>query len=218
MELETIKVRTRVRTGKGGARQVRREGDVPSTLYGGEGGPVDLRIELRQISNLVHGEWGEHAIVHMEVEDKPEASHSAILRDVQHHPVRGTITHADFLRIDLDTPIDTVVPVIPIGRAAGVIEGGILDHQLREIHVRCLPLDVPKAIEVDVTELELGQNLHVSDIVPPENVEFLTPARYAVVAVLQSRLTRTAEDTAAGAALEGEEGEEATEESGGDED
>ena len=221
MELETIKVRTRVRRGKGGAREVRREGDVPGIIYGGESDPVDVRIDLRQITHLVHGDLGEHALVQIEVEDNPEASSPAQLKDIQHHPVRGTIVHADFQRIALDKPIEAIVPIVCVGRAAGVIEGGILDHQLREMTVKCLPLDVPAKFEVDVTPLELGQNLHVSDVTPPENVEILTPDRYAIATVLQSRLTRIADSAAAGAEgapAEGGEGEGGDDADGGDDD
>lgn len=208
MDLVTLKAATRTASGKGGARAKRREGLVPATLYGGGKDAVSVAVSARELAQVIHGKGGEHAVLNLEVSDNPAASTPALIKGVQHHPVRGNVIHADFQRIRLDQKIRTSVPIQIIGRPKGVIEGGILDHQLREIEVECLPHELPEAIVLDVTSLELGQNIHVGEIPAPAGVTIVTPDHYSVAAILSSRLTRTKEAGEGGDA-EGGEGAEA---------
>lgn len=221
MELQNLKVRRREAVGKGPARRTRASGDVPGVLYGGDGEPVKLSIDIRDFIHLVHGAQGEHAILQLEVEDAPDLSGPAMLKEVQHDPIRGDILHADLLRIDLKQKIHTVVPVRLEGHAIGVVEGGVLDHQCREIEVECLPMDVPEYIGIDIRGLSIGDSFHVADLHIPANVDLLTSTERAVVAVLAPRVIAEptpAEEEAAlaeGEAAEGEEGGEKEEGEGG---
>jgi len=166
--------------------------------------------------HLIHGRGGEHAIVQLECEGRPDLNSPAILKAVQHHPVRGDALHADFLRIRLDERIHTSVPVVLTGQSKGVVEGGVLDHQLRELEVECLALEVPEQLLVDVSDIGIGEGLHVSDIEVPANVTVLTESERAVVAVLAPRIIEEAVPEAEEEAVEGEEGEAAKTEEGGE--
>jgi large subunit ribosomal protein L25 len=206
MELQNLAVSTRSERGKGPARRVRTTGMVPAVLYGEAKDTVVLTVDAKTLDLLLHGKQGAHAIVQLDIADDPDQSGPAIMKEIQYHPVRGQVIHADFMRIDMAKKIQTAVPIVIEGRSAGVIEGGLLDHQLRELEVECLALDVPESITVDVTELEIGDSLHVSDLMDKvaDNITVLTKLERAVVAVHAPRVVE--EETAD--TLEGEEGEE----------
>lgn len=216
MELHTLNAKMRQPDGKGPARRIRRAGDVPVVLYGGDKEAVALVLNRKEFEKVLHGKGGEHAVVQLAVEGKEELSSPALVKDVQHHPVRGEIMHADFLRIRLDERIKTFVPIVLSGQAKGVVDGGVLDHQLRELEVECLALEVPDEIVVDVTELSMGDSLHVSDIQPPPNVTIITEPERTVVAVHTPRIVKeaAAAEAAGEPAIVGEEAEQGAEQEG----
>lgn len=203
MELQELSVKKRSETGKGVARRTRREGDVPGVLYGGGQDAVGLTVDASLFIQLIHGKLGEHAVVQLKVEDAPDLNTPALLKSVQHHPVKGHAVHFDFQRIRLDEKIQTVVSIELVGRPKGVIEGGVMDHQLREVEVECLATNVPDVLRFDVSNLDIGGSAHVSEIVAPEGVTIITEGDRTIATVLASRLTRTAEAEGEG----GEEGE-----------
>lgn len=204
MELQTLKVTTREVGGKSGARAVRVTGAMPCVLYGGEAGAVSLKLNAHEFEQMIaHNRSGEHALVNLEVSDNPTLSTPALLKNIQHHPVRGYAIHADFLRIRLDEKITTSVTVKLVGQAPGISEGGVVDFQCREIEVECLALDVPDHILCDVSSLHLNQSIHVSDLVVNERVTILTESDRPVAAVLAPRVAKeTAEGEGEAAAAE----------------
>lgn len=212
MEIQTLKVTKREQLGKGNAGRSRRDGFVPAVVYGLQTESVSLTVDARELEILLQGKQGEHAIVELEVEGQPDLNGPALMKEVQRHPVSEHLVHADLLRIDLTKKIHIMVPVRLEGVAPGVIEGGVIDHQSREIEVACFPLEVPEAIIASVAELEIGGNLHVSDLVVPEGIEVLTDGDRAVAAVHAPRVVLEAEpevdELAEGEEAEGEEGEE----------
>ena len=215
MELQNLSATLREANGKGPARRTRTRDRVPAVLYGMGKDPVALSVDLKSFIHLLHGRAGEHAIVQLEVSEGADHNGPAMLKEVQHDPIRGNVIHADFLRIDLKKKIHTVVPVNLVGRSKGVLDGGVMDQQLRDVEVECLALDVPDAIELDVSELGIGDSFHVSDLKAPDNVSLITPGERAVVAVLAPRVVEAApvegeviEGAEAAAAGEGGEGEE----------
>lgn len=189
MELQSLKVKTRGRRGKGVARKVRVTGEVPSVLYGEGQAPLALQMDLRAFRHVVSA-GGTHAVVQLEVEDNPSLSSPALIKAVQRHPVDGKIIHADFLRIRLDTRITTLVPIVFVGQARGVVDGGVIDPQSREVEVECLALEVPHEIKVDVSHLGIGDSIHVSDLVVPPNVTIVTESDRPVVAVQAPRVIK----------------------------
>ncbi|HRK34843.1 MAG TPA: 50S ribosomal protein L25, partial [Candidatus Hydrogenedentes bacterium] len=194
MQLQSLTASTRVSGTKGKVRQNRVQGNVPGVLYGGGKDPVTLSFNARDFVKLVHA-GGAHAIVQLEVGDDAAASSPALLREVQYHPVRGHIVHADFQRIRLDERITTLVPVHFSGQAKGLVDGGVLDYQLRELEIECLALEVPEHIELDVSGLGIGDHLYVSAVVAPEGVTILTESDRSVIACHAPRATK--EDSAA---------------------
>jgi len=206
MDIQTIKVTTRGETGKGHARRNRAGGTIPAVIYGENKASVAVTVDAKAFSALVHGTQGEHAIVHVDVEDKPELSGPSLIKDVQHHPVKSSIVHADFLRIKLDETIQTLVPINVVGHCAGIVEGGVPDQQLRELEIECLPLNVPDQFEVDITELHIGESLHVSNLTAPAGVTILTDPERAIIAIHPPRVLAKGEggEEEEGGAGEGE--------------
>jgi len=198
MQILNLNVTSRAETGKGPGRRARAAGNVPGIVYGQGGDPLPITINLHRFTLDVINKAGEHAIVQMQVEDKPELSGPALLKAVHHHPVTDRVLHADFMRIKLDKAITTAVTVHFTGRAKGVIDGGVADIQMHEIEIECLPLDVPTAIDVDITGLGLGESLHVRDIVVAENCKVVTDGDRTLIAIHVPRAL--AEATAAAAA------------------
>jgi len=203
MDILKLKVAARETSGKGAARQSRFAGSIPGVLYGGGKDPSALTIDRKAFDILVHGASGEHAVVELQCDDS-NVQGPALVKAVQHHPVRDTIMHADFQRINLDENIKTVVPIVLVGRSAGQIEGGVVDHTLREIDVECKALEVPDKIEVDITELNIGDRLHLSDLTIPESVTLLTELSRTVATVHQPRVVE--EEVTEEEGVEGEEG------------
>ena len=188
MELQSLKVSTRTLSGKGGARQTRRNGNVPGVLYGLSADPVRLQVDAREFETLLQGDQGEHAMLQLEFEDRPELNGPAMIKEVQHHPVRDNAVHTDLQRIDLSKRIHTVVPIRLEGHSRGVIEGGVIDHQTREVEVSCLPMEVPDAFPISIEEMDIGDSIHVRDLVIPDNIELLTSGDRALAAVHAPRV------------------------------
>jgi large subunit ribosomal protein L25 len=203
MELQTINTQTRTQTGKGPARQARMAGQLPGVLYGENKDSVPLLVNAKELNGVLQGQQGEHALLQVTVEDAPDMNGPAMIKEIQHHPVRGHVMHADFMRISMDKKIHTLIPVKFEGHPAGIVEGGVLDHQLREVEIECLPLDVPEFIVTNITHLEIGDSLHVADLEPGDEITILTESDRTIAAIHQPRVVKA--DTAA------EEGEEAVE-------
>lgn len=220
MELQQLSVSLRESSGTALARRARLRGFVPAVIYGEGKEPVHIEISAWTLSNLLQGKLGEHALVQVDVTENPELNGPAMIKAVQHHPVKGDVLHADFLRIRLDEKIHTFVPVRLEGQAKGVVEGGLLDHQRREIEVECLALDVPEFFLVNVSELEIGDSVHVSDLELVEGVKILTETSRVVVAVHAPRVVEeeVAEELAEGELAEGEEAPAEGDESASDDD
>ena len=208
MQLQSLKVATRESGAKGKARQERRDGNVPGVLYGGDGAPVSLTMNAREFVKLIQAA-GSHAIVQIDVSNDASISGPALLKDVQYHPIRGHAIHADFQRIRLDERIVTLVPLNFVGRCKGLVEGGVLDHQVRELEIECLALEVPEKIDVDITEIGIGDHLYVSDVTVPEGIDVVTASDRSIVACHAPRAVKeetVAAETAVGeaAAAEGD--------------
>jgi large subunit ribosomal protein L25 len=165
MEYYKLSSEKRTGSGKGVARQLRFTGQVPAILYGHKREPVQLslsEIDLRKIFQVST----DSPIVNLAVKGDKEASGNAIVREVQRHPTTGKVIHIDLQRIDLDEKVRVQVPVVLNGDAKGVKEmGGILEHGLRELNITCLPSNIPESVEIEVTDLGIGDSIHVRDIV-----------------------------------------------------
>ena len=157
--------------GKGASRRLRREaGLVPAVVYGGKADPVSISIAQKDLAKQLENEAFFSHIVELNIDGKSE---SVILKDLQRHPSKPVILHADFQRVSKSTRLTTNVPIHIINGAAakGVKQqGGVIMHNLLQLEISCLPADLPESIEVDIIDMEVGQILHISDLKLPKGV------------------------------------------------
>ena len=198
-----LTARVRARSGTGLVRRLRREGDVPAVLYGGGGENVSIAINHDVLFHSLEKEEFHSAIIVINTDGKKE---EAILRDVQRHPHKVNILHADFQRVDNKRVLTMSLPIHFLGEdvCAGVKAGGILSHLMNEVEVSCLPKNLPESIELDVTELDLNESLHLSDIKLPDGVNLTAlmhddPSEHdhAVVSVSPPKVAAETEETEA---------------------
>jgi len=154
----------RASVGKGGARKARAAGKIPAVIYGHGETPMTVAIDSREFLTVMRSHKGGNAIVNLKVGD---GEYTALVRDAQIDPLSRAILHLDFQHISLTETIEVEVPVHPIGLAVGVKDGGgILEVITRHLTVRCLPTAIPASIDMDVTALNIGELLYVSNVVP----------------------------------------------------
>lgn len=213
----TLTIQPRDVEGSRTTRRLRREGLVPGILYGRGGDPLPFAVDARE---LRHALQASGAVVELSMDGK---STPAVLKDSQHHPVRGETTHVDFLRVDLSKPIEAVVTIELVGSedAPGIRDGGVLDQSLREVTVEALPNEIPETLSLDVSELNIGDTLPLSAVVIPAGVTLLDDPETVAASLLAPRLrTEEEEGIEEETELVGEGGEVSSDagESGGDED
>lgn len=176
-----ITARKRKDTGKGAARTHRREGRIPAVLYSHGEDSVSLTIDQNEFDRLVHSISVENTIVELDVDG---GRYKVLIREVQRHPFRGDFLHVDFFHVAMDEKLHVEIPIVIVGTPDGVKnKGGMLDHQLRELEVFCLPGNIPEKIEVDVSALDVGESIHVSDLNLPD-IEIETDLDRTVATVL----------------------------------
>lgn len=188
----TLDVKPRTELGKGPASRYRVAGQVPAVFYGSSDEPVSLLVDAKQMSQALHTEAGANVLINIDVDGK---SRLTVAREIQRHPIRGTILHVDFVHVARDQKIEAHVPLHLVGDSPGVHEGGVLDQHMHEIHIEAKPTDVPPNVEIDISHMGIGDSLHVSDIVVPSGVEVLTPAEELVAAVVEPRVVTEEELT-----------------------
>lgn len=177
-------IRAKLRTGRGknDARRARRNGNVPVTVYGGVGETVAALVPLRDLAAILRSDTGFNTILTIDVEGV--GTSEVMFRDRQIDPVRGRLIHADFKRLVSGQKIEVTVPLRLVGEPIGVREqAGILEQIVREIEIRCEPREIPEVFEVDVSNLNVHDVLHVSDIPRGDTVEILE-APDAVIATV----------------------------------
>jgi large subunit ribosomal protein L25 len=190
--------RSEVRGGK--VKQLRKTGRVPATIYGRQTKPLNLEVNSEEFSDLLHHSVSENLLVDLAVDKDAKAKRLALVQEIQHHPLDGKILHVDFHEVSETEKVTVNVPLETTGEAAGVKNGGgVLEHILFKLKVRCLPKDLPDQILVDVSALEIGKSLHLGDIKAPEGVEIVGDKHISVIAVSAPR----AEEEVAATAVPG---------------
>jgi large subunit ribosomal protein L25 len=194
MEQLDIDVVARTKSSKNGNRRARRDGQLPAVIYGAGKPPQPILIDRTLFGKMLH-KLHSSTILNLKP-DQGEAERT-IIRDIQREPVRDEPIHVDFLRIRVDVPIVVDVPIHAVGGAPkGVREGGVLETLTRHISIKVLPLEVPASIDHDLSNLEIGDAVHVSDLKVPEGVEVLT-AEDAAVFIIAAPKTAEAEPSRA---------------------
>ena len=187
--------------GKGGARQSRMAGNIPAVVYGPETDPLPIEVSEKDLRSAVKEASSMSAIFDLNVDGK---NNKVLIRELQRDPITLKITHIDFHAISMNKPINLNIPLTIIGTAEGVkVEGGILQTTMREVEISCLPKDIPDKVEIDVSELNVGDSIHVRDLEIPNATILAEEQR--TIAVVQAP-TVIVEPTVEGEELE--EGEE----------
>ena len=201
MSEHTIKATSRNVEGKGASRRLRHAASIPAIVYGGKAEPMPIQLDHEKIWLASQHEWFYASNLDLDVDGKVE---KVLLRDMQRHPYKQLILHLDFQRVDAKQAIRVAVPLhflnedkSPAGKAADVV----VTHELNEVQISCLPKDLPEFIEVDLTDLTLGQTIHLSELKLPKGVEVpeLKLGKEHDVAVVVARAGRVEiEETPAG--------------------
>lgn len=183
MQVE-MKVETRQAVGKGIARTLRRGGKIPGILYG-QGECLPLTMEPDQIRKVLHSESGSNTLLNLDIAGgSGKTKRTAMLRDYQVDPITGAILHADLFEVAMDKPVRVRVPVaVTEGTPLGVAEGGVLQHNLRDLHIECLPAHIPDHILVDPGPLKINQGIHVKEIPAPAGIRILDDPDMMVVSI-----------------------------------
>ena len=180
---ERIKLEVMERDSRGSAeaRRLRRRGLVPGILYGRGKPPHAFCVHQRELRRALSGPGGLHAILDV-VLDGRESTQHAILKAYQQDPLRGGVTHIDLHEVRLDQPIQAQVAVQLMGEPRGVTEGGVLSQVSREVRVEALPMEVPEHLELDVSDMGVGDTMRLSDLPPIEGVTYLDDPEETVLA------------------------------------
>jgi large subunit ribosomal protein L25 len=218
LELIELKTEKRATTGNGPARRLRRSGQIPAVYYGPNTKPVLLSVSKNDLELVLKKGGIGQVMLNLVIQNNGETrTMPAMIKELQTHPVSRNFIHIDFYEINMDRKITVKVPVVTKGVAKGVELGGILQIVRRELEVECLPLSVPESIVIDITDLDIGDSIHVGKISLESEIEILEEDNRTVVTVLHPKLEEAEapeeEEAEEGA---GEEGEEASE-AGGEE-
>ena len=170
---------------RAGVKKLRANGRVPAVIYGRRTNAQNLEIGLNEIEDLIHHSVSETILVDLAVEGGgAQGQRLALVQEVQHHPLSGKVLHVDFHEVAENEKVTVTVPVETVGEAAGVkTGGGVLEHVLFKIKVRALPRDLPEVINVDVSQLEIGQSIHLKEIPLPAGVEVIGDKNIPVISV-----------------------------------
>jgi large subunit ribosomal protein L25 len=188
MKSVPLKAYQRSQVRRGEVKKLRGTGRVPAVIYGRQAKPQNLEISAKEISDLIHHSASENLLVDLSVENDARAKRLALVQEIQHHPIDGKVLHVDFHEVAENEKVTVMVPVETAGEASGVKNsGGVLEHVLFKLKVRCLPKDLPEQIIVDVTSLEIGNAVHLGDIKAPAGVEILGDKHISVIAVAAPR-------------------------------
>lgn len=185
MATASLSASRRSETGKGAARSLRRNGRIPAIIYGHDREPQPLAVPERDLEKLLSQISADNTVVELSIEG---AGARALIREIQRHPFKRQILHVDFQEIVAGEKMTMRVPLRLVGTPVGVrLGGGIIDHTLRELNVLVDPANAPNHIDVDVTDLELGQSIHVDQLEVPAGVTVLDEPGAAVVVIATPR-------------------------------
>jgi large subunit ribosomal protein L25 len=206
ISLENFELNATVRktTGNSPARELRRGGHIPAILYGPQTEPVLLAVNNKEFEQILKkGNIGS-IILDLAIQNGKKVTKPAMIKELQSHPVSGAFLHIDFYEIDMKRKINVMIPVVTKGISKGVELGGLLQIIRREIEVLCMPGDIPDTIELDITDMDVGDSVHVEEIPLGDNVEIASDVNFTVLTIVSPKVEEVEEEEEA---LEGEEAE-----------
>ena len=215
MDTVELNAASREETGKGPAKRLRAGGHLPAVLYGPDlDENLKLTLNSNELEKILHHTSGGTLLISLLI-DKAKKARTVMFKDVLRDPVRESLVHVDLMEVSMDKAVAVEVPLHIIGKSKGVAEGGLVQHDHRIIKGECLPNNIPASIDVDITELEVGQSLHIKDLVLPDGFTSLEDEEVTIVSVVAPTIEeeKTAEEMEeelkeSFSEKEGEEGEE----------
>jgi len=196
----TLIAERRPAAGKGPAGRIRREGLVPAVVYGLGDDNVSVAVSSRELVHILSGGSGMNTLITLKIDGADEL---AIARQIQRHPVKGTVMHVDFVRVRADQTIQAEIPVHLTGEAEGAVRGGILEQLVHTLTVEAKPSDFPPSIEYDVSALEIGGQVYVRDLDVPARVTVLQDSDDLVAQISAPRVAEEEAEVVEGEAVEG---------------
>ena len=180
-----LKAQIREKTGKEISRKLRTKGLIPAILYGPSVQPIPLAVNPIAVLKVLEKEQSASSFLDLEITDgKTSQVKKALIKDVDFHPTTDQLIHVDFYQITVGKELTLDVPIVIVGKAKGVEKGGVLEQNLRELTISCLPKLVPSHIEVDVTDLDIGDSIHVADISVDEGIKIENDPQVPVVTLV----------------------------------
>ena len=211
MEKIELKASKRETVGNGPARELRRQGMIPAVLYGPKSESIMLSVVIRELESILKfGNIGQ-MLLNLVIRNGKKQSKTVMIKELQTQPVSGALLHIDFYEVAMDQKIKVSIPVVTTGEAVGVDLGGILQIVRHEVDVLCYPNEIPESIEVDISNMEIGDSLHIGDVPLDEVIELADEANFTIVTVLSPTVEEEEVEEE-----EMEEGEEAEAEAAGD--
>jgi large subunit ribosomal protein L25 len=205
LEQFELNVTVRKTTGNSPARVLRRGGQIPAVLYGPQTEPVLLTVNVKELEQVFKkGNIGS-IILNLVIQNGQTFTKPAMIKELQNHPVSGNFLHIDFYEIDMQRKINVMIPVVVKGHAKGVEAGGLLQIIRRDIEVLCMPGDIPEAFEIDITDLDVGDSVHIEEIPLGDNIEIPADVNFTILTIVSPKTEAVAEEEEEEEALEGEE-------------
>ena len=196
--MKNVAIETQVRTkaGKGVARKLRHAGQTPGVLYGPKAETISLSVNTHEFNMLLNSAGGEPLLFTLNLRSNGDSSsHTALIKDLQLHPVDDRIRHVDFYEVLMDEEVQVDVPITAVGKAKGVeVDMGVLEIIHRTVRISCLPLAIPRDIQINVSDLGLGETVHVADIKPPEGVRLMDDPETTLMTIVASRAEEEEEE------------------------
>lgn len=185
MEKVVLKAETRTGTGKKAAKDLRNQGIIPANVYKGGKDAMNIQLKAAEFEGALHTSAGENVLITLKISgDKAAKDKTVLIKEIQREPIKFGILHVDFSEISLTEVLKINVPLVSHGEPVGVkADGGILEHVLRELAVECLPTAIPEKIEVDVSNLKIGESILVKNITAPEGVKITNDAELIAMIV-----------------------------------
>ena len=188
MVQSSLRVKPRKRIGKSGAREVRKEGNIPAIFYGQGEDSVPLVVQPDELKQALSNNAGMNTVLELEIDgSEPSAKKFSMLGEVQKDPLKNKVIHIDFLAIDMEKNVKVKVPVNTQGRSEGERKGGKLEKLMRTIDLECLPGNIPDSIEIDVSSLNMGDFVDIASLTLGEGVKILRDGSEKVVHVIVER-------------------------------
>jgi len=194
LEKIELKVTVRKTVGNGAARELRREGMIPAILYGPKAEPLMLSVTTKELENILVTSNIGQVLLNLLIQNGKQKSRTAMIKELQTQPVSGNLLHVDFYEVAMDQKIKISIPVVTTGQAAGVEEGGVLQLVRHEVEIFCFPNNIPESLEVDITDMNIGDSRHMDEVSIDESFELVDESNFTLVTILSPKAEEVEEE------------------------